>query len=115
MNKVQIVVFLAAIGVLGVMLVIPPWNATEPKGNYLNIPAVEKGPAVYKSIFLDPPRIYRDGFEYIPEVDKKRLGTQSGIVILASICMMFIFKDKKEQDQWPPPNRKNIPWNAGSK
>lgn len=113
MNKTQDIILLAAVGVLGVMFVIPPWNATRPKGNYINITVIEKGPSVYRSIFLDPPHIYRNGFEYIPEVDKQRLAAQCSTVILIAVCMVFVFKNKKEQDQWPPPNRKNFPWNAG--
>jgi hypothetical protein len=113
MSQAQEIIFMAAIGILGVMFVIPPWNATKPKGNYINIPVIEKGPSIYRSIFLDPPHIYRDGFEYIPEVDKKRLAAQFIAVVLIAVCMMFVFKNKKEQDDWPPRNRKNIPWNAG--
>ena len=113
MNRGQEVVLLGAIGILGVMVVIPPWHATRPKGDVSNIPVIETGPTVYHSIFLDPPKIYRSGHEYIPEVNGRRLGAQCGIVVLLAVGMMVVLRDKKEQDEWPPRNSKNQPWNAG--
>jgi hypothetical protein len=113
MNRAQEVVVLAAVGVIGVMVVVPPWNATQPKGDFTKIPVVEKGPAVYHSIFLNPPKIYRNGHEYIPEVDKGRLAAQCGTTIVLAGLLMFVLKSKKEQDEWPLRNSKNMPWDAG--
>jgi hypothetical protein len=110
MNGGQEVVLLAAVGV---MVVIPPWNATRPKGDASRIPFIETGPCVYRSIFLDPPKIYRSGHEYIPEINGRRLAAQCGIAVLLAAVLMVVLRDKKEQDEWPPRKSKNTPWNAG--
>ena len=111
MNTAQEVVLLGAIGVIGVMLVIPPWSATHPKGDTSHIRVFETGPTIYHSIFREPPRIWRSGREYIPEINTRRLSAQCGSIIVLAPGMMILFRNKKEETDWP--NCKNQPWNAG--
>lgn len=112
MNRPQEVVLLLAIGAVAIMVLIPPWNAGQPKGDRSKITVSETGPTEYHSIFVAAPQIWRNGQEYIPEIDTRRLAAQcGGLVILAGV-MMFVLRNRRGQKDWPP-RTKNQPWNAG--
>jgi hypothetical protein len=112
-NRAQEVVLILAIGVIAIMVLIPPWNATRPKGDVSNVRPFETGPSVYHSIFLEPPKIWRSGIEYIPEINKRLLATQCGIAVILAAAMMYFLRTQREPDEWPPRKSRNQPWNAG--